>query len=97
MPKLSCPRCQKPVSFTPTRQEELRRSRQFTVFAVVLALVAVGLLLAQVPLWPWWIGGMAAYVLSQALLKWHTSRWTFCQPCQQGRHVYWLPSRTTDE
>lgn len=88
MKLLSCTRCQRPVSFTPTRQEELRRCRRFLVFAAVLAVIAGGLYLAEVPLWPWWVGGTALYVLSQALLKWHASRWTFCEPCQNGRHVY---------
>lgn len=97
MKPLSCTRCQRAVSFTPKRHEELRRCRQFLVFAAVLALAAGGLQLAEVPLWPWWIGATAVYVLSQAALKWHLSRWTFCAPCQHGRYVYRRAAGPGDE
>lgn len=97
MKRLSCSRCQRPVSFTPTRREELRRCRQFLAFAAALAAVAVGLSLAGVPLWPWWVGAMAAFVLSQAALKWQASRWAFCDPCQQGRYVYRRATSPRDE
>ena len=95
MRRLTCPHCETGLSFAPTRRESLRRCREFLWFAAVLAFGAVALLLAKVPLWPWWVGGMAVFVLSQAALKWQNSRWTFCKGCQRGRYVYG-PARSAD-
>ena len=97
MHTLSCSHCRRSLSFTPTRNESLRRCRQFLKFAAVLAVVALGLHVANAPMWPIWVGGMAVFVLSQAAFKWHESRWTFCNACQRGRYVYVAARSANDE
>jgi uncharacterized membrane protein (DUF485 family) len=83
-----CRKCSEPIDFSPSRTESLKRFRQFIVFSSVLMLTGLMLYVLEVPIWPWWLGGMSAFVLSQALLKWHDSRWVICRRCKEGYSYY---------
>lgn len=82
---MRCRRCDSPATFTPTRAKEFSRFRRIAAFAAVLSLLALLLWLLEVEAWPWWIAAAAFFVLSQALLKWHASRWVMCS---SGKHAY---------
>ena len=85
-----CRQCGQAAAFTPTRREERRRAGQFLVFGAALA--AAGGLAAGLGAvaWGWVLLGMAAFVGSQALLKWTHSRWVLCPHCGAG-YTAWGP------
>ena len=85
---IKCRHCGAPAALTPTRDKELGRFRQFSVLTGVLVLIAGGLHLLGVAVWPWWIGATALFVLLQALLKWQASRWLICSDCG-ARYTYY--------
>lgn len=80
-PEIRCRRCNEPVSFGPFRTESLTQFRQFMVVTLVISLIALGLQLLGVSLWPMVLYGISAFVLMQALLKLHASRWVMCRGC----------------
>jgi len=76
------------MDFGPFRKESRSRCRQFLILAVILGLVAAVLLLLAIEIWPWWVATAGLFVLSQALLKWHDSRWVICQQCGES-YTHW--------
>lgn len=85
---MTCRKCGANIEFSPFRAESLKRFREFMALAGVLALIASVLHLLRVELWPWWVGGSGLFVLSQALLKWHDSRWVICKHCHEAYTLY---------
>ncbi len=85
---MQCRKCRLPVAFTPVRETELSRFREFMWLAVVLFAIAGALLLFGISIWPWWVAGAGAFVLSQALFKWKLSRWVMCDGCG-ARYTYY--------
>ena len=53
-------------------------------------IMLIGLVLQFVDVWGWPVAfyGVGAFVLSQALLKWHDSRWAICSHCDERFHYY---------
>lgn len=78
---MRCRQCRSKIGFGPFREKSLSRFHQFALLAAMSGLVALALYLLGVEIWPWWVGGAGLFVLSQALLKWHDSRWVICQQC----------------
>ena len=86
--EMPCRQCKAPAAFTPVRQKELARFREFMILAAVLFVIALGLYLAGVSIWPWWAAAAGLFVLSQALFKWQLSRWVICDNCG-ARYTYY--------
>ncbi len=80
---MRCRICHQPVDFGPFHAESLKRCRQFVVLALPFLAGGAVLQWLAVPIWPYWLYGIAAFVGSQALLKWHQSRWVMCR-CGAG-------------
>lgn len=85
---MKCRYCQCSATATPTRAENLRRFRDFMLLAAAMFLAAALTWALDVAIWPWWIGGAAIFVVSQALMKWHESRWMLCESGQHGFTCY---------
>ncbi|GAA5786025.1 hypothetical protein [Chitiniphilus shinanonensis] len=85
---MHCRHCQQPVDFAALHHENLKRFRQFLILALVLALIGGSLHWAGVAMWPYWLYGMAGFVLSQALFRWQQSRWVICGHCKRGYSHY---------
>lgn len=81
---MKCRYCEMNATPTPTRAGNLRRFRDFMLLAAVLLLIAGATWALGVAIWPWWTGGAGAFVVSQALMKWHESRWMLCESRQHG-------------
>lgn len=78
---MRCRQCGSDIEFGPFREKSLSRCHQFAVLAIVLGLISFVLYVLGVEIWPWWVAGAGLFVLSQALLKWHDSRWVICRQC----------------
>lgn len=78
---IRCKRCGEHAELSPFRTESLKRFRQFTVLALAIALLGLGLWMLGVALWPGALYVTAAFVVSQAIMKWLESRWMRCPHC----------------
>lgn len=75
-----CPKCGGPLNF-PNRERLTGRVRSFSALALTLALVGAALHVYGVELWPWVLYVCAAFVLSQAGLKWMDRDIAVCYAC----------------
>lgn len=85
---MRCRQCGSHIEFDPFHGESRRRWLQFLVLAALLESLAIVLLVLAIEIWPWWLATAGLFVLSQALLKWHDSRWVICRHCGES-YTHW--------
>jgi hypothetical protein len=64
------------------------RARAFFIFALLLFGAGAATQLSGVKIWPWWLYGIGAFVLSQAALKWSDSVLRYCPKCHYRTNVW---------
>jgi hypothetical protein len=64
------------------------RARAFFIFALLLFGAGAATQLSGVQIWPWWLYGIGAFVLSQAALKWSDSVIRYCPKCYYRTNIW---------
>ena len=68
--------------------ESWPRAKSFSVFALILVGAGAAMHLFGVQIWPWWLYGVGAFVLSQAAFRLLLSTHRYCPKCPHTMSVW---------